>query len=178
VIILGQFRALRPSATCGRTKRTGADVVRTNPIGTVDLYFREQPRCDRIRVATRWCTVYSLERRLCQNGTRQGAAPEPLQTILSVTGRARRAGGRKHWSSHALLEQKQSGAVISRMWTTLPTIGRITDHTGGGAPGGGGGTQPNTPALQAQGVGPIRTGFHDHQPRNGFQQGRHPARMK
>jgi beta-lactamase superfamily II metal-dependent hydrolase len=150
VVILGQFRAV-DFGDMWRTKELEM-MCPNNPIGTVDLYFASSHGA--IASGSR-PFVHGLQPRvaLVQNGTRKGAAPGPMTTILSSPGLE--GLWQMHWSYNLLLEQNTPGLYIANI-EDLPTIaGVLTAPPRGAGPGrGAGGTAPpatgaTTPAAGA-----------------------------
>ncbi len=138
VIILGQFRAV-DFGDMWRTKELEL-ICPNNPIGTVDLYFASSHGA--IASGSR-PFVHGLQPRvaLVQNGTRKGAAPGPMTTILSSPGLE--GLWQMHWSYNGLLEQNTPGLYIANI-EDMPTIaGVLTAPPRGSGPGrGAGGTPP------------------------------------
>jgi len=138
VIILGQFRAV-DFGDMWRTKELEL-MCPNNPIGTVDLYFASSHGA--IASGSR-PFVHGLQPRvaLVQNGTRKGAAPGPMTTILSSPGLE--GLWQMHWSYNGLVEQNTPGLQIANI-EDMPTIaGVLTAPPRGGGPGrGAGGTPP------------------------------------
>ena len=138
VVILGQFRAV-DFGDMWRTKELEL-MCPNNPIGTVDLYFASSHGA--IASGSR-PFVHGLQPRvvLVQNGTRKGAAPGPMTTILSSPGLE--GLWQMHWSYNGMLEQNPPGLFIANI-EDMPTIaGVLTAPPRGGGPGrGAGGTAP------------------------------------
>jgi competence protein ComEC len=143
VVILGQFRAV-DFGDMWRTKELEL-MCPNNPIGTVDLYFASSHGA--IASGSR-PFVHGLQPRvvLVQNGTRKGAAPGPMTTILSSPGLE--GLWQMHWSYNGMLEQNPPGLYIANI-EDLPTIaGVLTAPPRGAGPGrGAGGTPPAGPGA-------------------------------
>jgi len=140
VIILGQFRAL-DFGDMWRTRELEL-MCPTNPIGTVDLYFASSHGA----IASGSLPfVHGIQPRVAivQNGTRKGAAPEPMQTILSSPGLE--GLWQMHWSYNTLLEQNSPALYIANIEDAETIAGVLTAPPRGGGPGGARGAQPGTP---------------------------------
>jgi competence protein ComEC len=155
VVILGQFRAV-DFGDMWRTKELEL-MCPNNPIGTVDLYFASSHGA--IASGSR-PFVHGLQPRvvLVQNGTRKGAAPGPMTTILSSPGLE--GLWQMHWSYNGMLELNPPALFIANI-EDMPTIaGVLTAPPRGTSPGrGAGGTPPAGPgaAPPASGAAPPTT---------------------
>ena len=147
VVILGQFRAI-DLGDLWRTKELEL-MCPNNPIGTVDLYFASSHGA----VASGSLPlVHGLQPRvaLMQNGTRNGGAPGPMQTMLSSPGLE--ALWQMHWSYNALLEQNSPGLYIAKI-EDMPTIaGVLTAPPRGRGPAA---ATPPTAAAPAPAAAPV-----------------------
>jgi len=168
VIILGQFRAL-DFGDMWRTKELEL-MCPTNPIGTVDLYFASSHGAI---ASGSLPLVHGIQPRaaIVQNGTRKGAAPEPLQTILSSAGLE--GLWQMHWSYNALLEQNSPALYIANV-DDAPTIAGLLTTP---AAGRGRGNAAHTPAYWLKVSAYPDGAFTITNPRNGFSK-TYPARMK
>ena len=132
VVILGQFRAV-DFGDMWRTKELEL-ICPNNPIGTVDLYFASSHGAI---ASGSQPFVHGLQPRvvLVQNGTRKGAAPGPMATILSTPGLE--GLWQMHWSHNGLLERNTPGLFIANV-DDMPTIaGVLTAPPRGAGPGSG-----------------------------------------
>jgi competence protein ComEC len=159
VIVLGQFRAL-DFGDMWRTKELEL-MCPTNPIGTVDLYFASSHGA----IASGSLPfVHGIQPRVAivQNGTRKGAAPEPLQTILSSPGLE--GLWQMHWSYNALLEQNSPAMYIANVEDNSTIAGILTTP----AAGRGRGNAAHTPAYWLKVSAYPDGAFSISNPRNGF----------
>jgi len=168
VIMLGQFRAL-DFGDMWRTKELEL-MCPTNPIGTVDLYFASSHGA----IASGSLPfVHAIQPRVAivQNGTRKGAAPEPMQTILSSPGLE--GLWQMHWSYNTLLEQNSPALYIANVDDPATIAGLLTTP----AAGRGRGNAAHSPAYWLKVSAYPDGAFTISNPRNGFSK-TYPARTK
>jgi beta-lactamase superfamily II metal-dependent hydrolase len=159
VIILGQFRAA-DFGDLWRTKELEL-MCPNNPLGSVDLLFANSHGA----IASGSLPfVRGLQPRvvLIQNGTRKGAALDPMKTILASPGLE--GLWQMHWSYNAGIEANTPGQFIANVDDAATIAGVLT-----AAPGGGGrGNAGHAPAYWLK-VSAFPDGsFTIANPRNGF----------
>jgi len=130
VIILGQFRAA-DFGDMWRTKELEL-MCPNNPLGTVDLLFASSHGA----IASGSLPfVHGLRPRvvLVQNGTRKGAAPDPVQTILSSPGLE--GLWQMHWSYNLGVDENAPGLFIANVDDAATIANILTAPPRGGGPG-------------------------------------------
>lgn len=141
VIILGQFRAA-DFGDLWRTKELEL-MCPTNPLGTIDLLFANSHGA----IASGSLPfVHGLQPRvvLMQNGTRKGAAADPMKTVLSSPGLDNL--WQMHWSYNAGVEVNTPGLFIANIEDAATIAGVLTAPPRGGGPGAARGAAPAAPA--------------------------------
>ncbi len=130
VIILGQFRAA-DFGDMWRTKELEL-MCPNNPLGTVDLLFASSHGA----IASGSLPfVHGLRPRvvLVQNGTRKGAAPDPVKTILSSPGLE--GLWQMHWSYNLGVDENAPGLFIANVDDAATIANILTAPPRGGGPG-------------------------------------------
>ena len=159
VIILGQFRAA-DFGDLWRTKELEL-MCPGNPLGTVDLLFANSHGA----IASGSLPfVHGLQPRvvLVQNGTRKGAAPDPMKTIFSSPGLE--TVWQMHWSYNGGVEANTPAVFIANIEDAAAIAGVLTAPPGGGGRGNAG----HTPAYWLKVSAHADGSFTIANPRNGF----------
>ena len=159
VVILGQFRA----ADFGDLWRTRELELMcpNNPLGTVDLLFANSHGA----IASGSLPfVHGLAPRavVVQNGTRKGAAPDPMKTILSSPGLEN--VWQMHWSYNGGVETNTPAQFIANIEDAPAIAGVLTAPPGGG----GRGNAAHAPAYWLKVSAHADGSFTIANPRNGF----------
>jgi competence protein ComEC len=156
VIILGQFRAA-DFGDLWRTKELEL-MCPNNPLGTVDLLFASSHGA----IASGSLPfVHGLRPRvvLMQNGTRKGAAVEPMKTILGSPGLE--TLWQMHWSYNAGIEVNTPGQFIANVDEPTQIAAVLTGS-------GGRGNAAHTPSYWLKVSASPDGSFTITNPRNGF----------
>jgi hypothetical protein len=161
VVILGQFRAA-DFGDLWRTKELEL-MCPTNPLGTVDLLFANSHGA----IASGSLPfVHGLQPRvvLTQNGTRKGAALDPLKTILASPHLENL--WQMHWSYNAGVDANTPGLFIANIEDAATIAGVLTAPPRGGGPGAARGGAPAAPAAATppQATPPVATPVPGGQP--------------